>query len=197
MGLFEGEIKYFYKTILQGSQWNSPPFCFLPPDFIPHLKGLDTVLPRHSMNTTGSPFARGGAAANPGFRETLMPCFLSSCCGPSLSAAGPGCARVLAGDRGSWSHGLGPKQSSAKISSGLLQVRNYLSPKAQRSPAARPGGSRCPAPDQRRGRWTGPGGRRRMRMMKALRAAGSGSCGRSQLFPSLSCPQHPGSSRAA
>lgn len=28
-------------------------------------------------------------------------------------------------------------------------------------------------------------------MMKALRAAGSGSCGHSQPFPSLSCPQPP------
>lgn len=153
--------------------------------------------PWHSVDTTRSPFARGGAAANPGFRDTLIPCFLGSCCGPSLSAAGPGCAHVPAGERGSWSRGLGPKQSSAKLSSGLFQVRNDLSLKPQRSPAARPTGSRCPAPDQRRGRWTGSGERRRMRMMKALQAAGSGSCEHSQLFPSLSCPQPPGSSRAA
>lgn len=152
------------------------------------------VLPWHSGDTTGSPLARAGAAANPSFRETLVLCFLSSCCGPSLSAEGPRCAHALSGECGSWTHGLGPKQSSAKLSSGLLQVRNYLSPKSQHFPAERPAGSRCPAPVQSRGRWTEPGERRRMRMMKTLRAAGSGSCGRFQLFPSLSCPQAPGSS---
>lgn len=77
--LFKSKIKYFFRTILRPATRHPPPFFFLSPDFIPHLRRRmrrgDRIrcLPRRSVGTTGSLLPSDGGSRKTQIRRKLDP----------------------------------------------------------------------------------------------------------------------------
>lgn len=151
------------------SQWNCPAFASF--HLISSLIRRDRIrcFPWHSVDITGSPSARGGAAANPGFREILSPCFLTAAVAPHSQQQGQ-LVPILA----SWIHDGAP--SRAQQSSPVDFYRSEMTCPQNHSTSqltGRQGHGASTSPEERQ--MDRVGERRRRTMMKALRAAGSAS----------------------